>query len=57
MKTYVGTKIIQAAPVVKKGKAGYQVKYPDGYMSWSPRETFEQAYREISTEEIKLIKE
>ena len=56
-KTYVGTEIIQAVPEVKKGKAGYHIKYPDGYVSWSPKEAFENSYREISEEEIKLIKE
>lgn len=25
---------------------GYQVVYPDGYVSWSPKDVFEQAYRE-----------
>lgn len=24
---------------------GYAVRYPDGYMSWSPKEVFEEAYR------------
>ena len=26
---------------------GYLVKYEDGYQSWSPKETFEKAYREM----------
>lgn len=30
----------------EKGNAGYLVKYPDGYESWSPAEPFEKAYRE-----------
>jgi len=25
---------------------GYMVKYPDGYISWSPKSAFEEAYRE-----------
>lgn len=25
---------------------GYKVVYPDGYVSWSPKEVFEEAYRE-----------
>ena len=29
----------------EKGKAGYHVKYEDGYESWSPAETFEKAYK------------
>ena len=57
-KTYIGTKIIKAYPTeVLKGEPGYTVEYPDGYLSWSPKETFENSYREISEEEIKLIKE
>ena len=24
---------------------GYKVRYPDGYVSWSPKEVFEEAYR------------
>ena len=28
-------------------KDGYIVFYPDGYVSWSPKETFEKAYREL----------
>lgn len=28
------------------GLQGYIVKYPDGYISWSPKEAFEAAYRE-----------
>ena len=24
---------------------GYKVRYPDGYMSWSPKNVFEEAYR------------
>lgn len=27
-------------------KDGYIVKYPDGYISWSPKEAFEEAYLE-----------
>lgn len=29
----------------KKDKAGYHVKYKDGYESWSPAELFEKAYK------------
>lgn len=41
---YVGTKIIEAWPAQKDGADGYSVKYADGYISWSPKETFEAAY-------------
>lgn len=61
MKTYIGTKIIQAEPafridggtyppneILPKGtdvEEGYRVRYPDGYESWSPKAAFEKAYR------------
>lgn len=41
---YIGTKQIEAWPADKDGKSGYAVRYPDGYTSWSPKETFEGAY-------------
>lgn len=31
---------------------GYIVKYPDGYISWSPKEAFESAYRELNCEDF-----
>ena len=45
MVTYIGTKLIKAEPQEKDGKAGYKVCYPDGYVSWSPKDVFEEAYR------------
>lgn len=59
-KKYIGTKIIFAEPMnkfefymnVKKidckeeNEEGYKVVYPDGYVSWSPKTVFEEAYRE-----------
>lgn len=30
-------------------KAGYLIEYEDGYQSWSPAETFEQAYKPSET--------
>ena len=54
MKTYIGTKIIQAepraknyGPIEQQGQPGYTVVYPDGYTSWSPAEAFEGAYIDI----------
>ena len=51
MKTYIGTKIIEAEPSVRVSGAaaedGYRVRYPDGYESWSPKAVFEEAYRPI----------
>lgn len=62
MKRYIGTKIIMAKPMTRgdyniyrgwkipenenPADEGYLVKYPDGYESWSPKEVFEDAYRE-----------
>lgn len=56
MKQYIGTKIIEAEPCKawkdtkehKAGEDGYKVRYPDGYESWSPKDVFEEAYREVS---------
>ncbi|RLB13535.1 MAG: hypothetical protein DRG82_15520 [Deltaproteobacteria bacterium] len=65
-KLYIGSKIITAYPLDEcsflkdvKGqdvsnretRPGYLVKYPDGYTSWSPKETFETAYREVTDSE------
>lgn len=64
MKTYIGTKIIEAVPAIRKGcrvyekdraihmimvpdEEGYKVRYADGYESFSPKDVFEAAYREI----------
>ncbi len=72
MKTYIGTKIIQAEPMDEssyhkfmgnpvlghpqnESRPGYKVVYPDGYISWSPEETFELAYREITPGEVALF--
>jgi hypothetical protein len=41
---YIGSKQIVAWEEERGGKPGYAVTYPDGYMSWSPKETFESAY-------------
>ena len=74
MKTYIGTKIINAQPMTRQAyndfkgftlpadengaDEGYLVEYTDGgkpnteqyagYVSWSPKEQFENAYRETS---------
>lgn len=53
--SYIGTKIIAAWPQEKDGELGYAVRYPDGYVSWSPKGTFEAAYRPISSDEAGLI--
>lgn len=71
MNNYIGCKIIKAKPMTNKEfhyfkhKAhfsdnekvieGYLVEYPDNYISWSPKATFENAYREITNSELNLI--
>ena len=58
MKKYIGTKTIMAKPMAKSEAEkvlnrsladAYLVEYPDGYKSWSPKETFEQAYKVADT--------
>lgn len=62
MKKYIGTKMIRAVPMSRGAyneyrgwtipanenpeDEGYLVRYPDGYESWSPKEVFEEAYRQ-----------
>jgi len=64
MKKYIGTKVIEAEPMnlgeynkyrgweIPKDedpeRDGYRVVYPDDYVSWSPKEIFEEAYKDIS---------
>ncbi len=64
-KLYIGSKLILGIPMdeltflkVFKGRdekhetrAGYKVTYPDGYVSWSPKDVFENAYREVTQDE------
>ena len=55
MKKYIGVKTIEAEPQACQkdsynsvvGDPGYKVQYEDGYISWSPKEVFEKAYRSI----------
>lgn len=42
---YIGTKIVGAMPQQSNGADGYMVVYEDGYVSWSPKDVFEKAYR------------
>ena len=55
MDCYVGTKIVKAEMEMKDGREGYAVVYEDGYRSWSPKETFERAYRRVTEAEVELI--
>lgn len=61
LQTYIGIKTIDATPMTvgdynklrewqlpdneDPNKEGYLVTYPDGHVSWSPKQTFEDAYR------------
>jgi hypothetical protein len=63
MKKYLGIKVVSAEPMNyhAAGQAGlirnyngngencegYKVVYEDGYESWSPKHTFDKAYREV----------
>lgn len=63
MKSYIGTKIVQAEPQMgppglESGSPqgpGYKVVYEDGYVSWSPKATFDRCNREITEAEKALI--
>lgn len=50
MKKYIGVKMVEAEPkdgIIKEVLcSGYKVVYQNGYESWSPKEVFEEAYRE-----------
>lgn len=52
MKNYIGVKIVKAEAEKKEGKSGYKVVYPDGYVSWSPKDAFEKAYRILDCEDF-----
>lgn len=62
MSMYIGTKIVKAMPMTiieaqkvlgreiklaTKEADGYLVEYKDGYMSWSPKSVFDDAYRKL----------
>lgn len=63
MKAYIGCKMVKAERMsrgeynLKRGwqlpadenpdDAGYALVYPDGYVSWSPKEIFESAYMQL----------
>jgi hypothetical protein len=70
MKPYLGTKIVRACPMDNQSfyrqyrpdqqtpqpfQDGYKVIYEDGYTSWSPKDSFDHAYREISAKELELL--
>ena len=73
MKNYLGCKLIQAEPMSKhsfinkiknedipqneENQPGYLVRYSDSYTSWSPKDVFEIAYREVTPQENKMVLE
>lgn len=68
MKKYVGVKLIEAQPMTRgdynkyrgwiipenenPNDEGYLVKYSDDYVSWSPKQVFDEAYREYQVNEL-----
>lgn len=60
MKKYIGCKLIEAEPMTRgvyneyrgwqipvgenPADQGYLIRYPDGYISWSPKEVFDTSY-------------
>jgi hypothetical protein len=73
MERYIGTKVVLAEPCAKDSASGkllrpgdettgpvlpgYKVVYEDGYESWSPKGTFERAYRLVTQAELDLLKQ
>lgn len=71
MENYIGVKLIKAEPMnlgdynKKRGwqipadedplKEGYLVKYEDNYISWSPKEQFEKAYRKLDHKTLSFV--
>lgn len=49
--TFLGGKVVYACvdeivPAGCKTEEGYRIEYADGYLSWSPKAFFEEAYRQ-----------
>lgn len=71
LQTYIGTKIIEAEPMIRKeyealfnqqvnssDEEGYHVIYPNpkgDYHSWSPKDVFDAAYRQIHPAEQDIM--
>lgn len=68
MRPYIGAKIVMAEgcyeaqfaadmgkPAPLENRPGYKVKYADDYVSWSPKDVFEEAYRPVSVGEKVLV--
>lgn len=58
MKNYISVKMIKAEPCKAwkdfkghmTGDEGYKIYYPDGYVSWCPKDIFEAQYLELEKE-------
>lgn len=50
-KVVITTRPEEAFPNYPGVEEGYRVRYPDGYASWSPKETFEKAYLPLNINE------
>lgn len=52
MDQYIGTKLVEAVPAIRKSggveENGYKVRYADGYESWSPKDVFERSYLKLA---------
>lgn len=45
---YLSCKVVKALPEKNQNREdGYRIFYPDGYVSWCPKGTFESSYRNI----------
>lgn len=65
LKRYVGVKLVDAEPMnlgeynkmrgwkipedENPKEEGYKIMYPDGYVSWSPKEIFEKFYMQVGS--------
>ena len=54
---YIGSKQVVAWPQQKDGRDGYAVKYPDGYLSWSPEDSFENYYLPQGQDDSRVTEE
>lgn len=58
MKNYISVKMVKAEPCKAwkdfkghmTGDEGYKIYYPDGYVSWCPKDIFESQYLELEKE-------
>jgi len=48
MEKYICVKIIESERQMRNNEEGYKVVYPDGYVSWSPKDVFEEAYHKTN---------